>query len=928
MRITAMAIMVIVTLGGSLAAADEGLVLHYAFDEGAGNVLHDKSGSGTDGAIKGAVVWDKSGAGPALVLNGRDTYIDCGTASPFGTKDAATMEFWCKLENHQGGFLSRTTGEQYRDERIVFAFNTYSTDLRLMVVLADGKAFDGSTVTTKPPLNAWTHITLTFDGAAVSAYYNGKKVYGFRQTIAPDAKGVPLRIGYIEGMGTPFMKGLINEVRLYNRALSEEELQGHFAAQAGAKGLNLAALCKIEATAFPLPRRGQLLVEVGIQGPCPADAALDVALKPSAAAAPICKTVAMRPGADKLRVYFDMTGFAAIADGEVTATIKDKAGSRMGQPAADKFSWPAQSGPQLDRSGVKVLNNLVSELLSKSSLQPLPSQEFSFTNPADGWVFISSTVQVEAEGRACISLDSAQKEEAVIIHSAGAASVQEAMRWLRQGKHVLKLWCDGKAQVKSLVVRAIPELIYCEYPDNPHISPYGPYDWNFLQHDVLPNANVLIVQPGLLEKDKTHVEAWKKMGKRWITICGIPQADADVAATTDRAFKQWSGQAGFQHPLADGVIVDEFIDGWNEPKYAAWAAVVERLYADPKLHDRVLYPFTAVQPLYRGKTSAAFGDAVIGHGGRIVEEIYIPEQATPVLADKACDQLRDTVIGWEKARPGATRNLILALGYLSAWESLNIDPSVDFKVFMDLQMNAIANDPALLGLYGLLYYKSSYCDEETVRWAGRLYRHYAIEGKRNLLSEELGFAYLPSHIQNPDFDDGLAGWTVAPAEDGSVRVGSFNGWSWLEGRYPKTMKGNNVLLTRRSAQKPNIVSQTIKNLKPGVLYSLKMFTADYQDMLNGRSVKQKHAVSVRIEDAELAPGKSFQEIIPNCYAHALGKFNSSNQAWLNYHWRVFRAAKPTARLVISDWADAQAPGGPVGQELMCNFIEVQPYLPD
>jgi len=47
---------------------------------------------------------------------------------------------------------------------------------------------------------------------------------------------------------------------------------------------------------------------------------------------------------------------------------------------------------------------------------------------------------------------------------------------------------------------------------------------------------------------------------------------------------------------------------------------------------------------------------------------------------------------------------------------------------------------------------------------------------------------------------------------------------------------------------------------------------------------------------------------------------------MNYHWRVFRAKGKTARLRVSDWQSDTAPGGRVGQELIYNFIEVQPYL--
>ena len=84
----------------------------------------------------------------------------------------------------------------------------------------------------------------------------------------------------------------------------------------------------------------------------------------------------------------------------------------------------------------------------------------------------------------------------------------------------------------------------------------------------------------------------------------------------------------------------------------------------------------------------------------------------------------------------------------------------------------------------------------------------------------------------------------------------------------------------------------------------------------------------------MIPEKSFQHAFPNYYAHT-GPFSRKNQPWLNFHRRIFRAKAKTARLTITDWVSdpstgsGQAkPGGPAGagQELMFNFIEVQPYL--
>ena len=59
-----------------------------------------------------------------------------------------------------------------------------------------------------------------------------------------------------------------------------------------------------------------------------------------------------------------------------------------------------------------------------------------------------------------------------------------------------------------------------------------------------------------------------------------------------------------------------------------------------------------------------------------------------------------------------------------------------------------------------------------------------------------------------------------------------------------------------------------------------------------------------------------------------GPFNRESSFYLTYHRVVLRAKTPEATLTISDWAGDTGPGGDIGQELMYNFIEVQPYLED
>jgi hypothetical protein len=353
---------------------------------------------------------------------------------------------------------------------------------------------------------------------------------------------------------------------------------------------------------------------------------------------------------------------------------------------------------------------------------------------------------------------------------------------------------------------------------------------------------------------------------------------------------------------------------------------VRAIYSDPRYAGKQFYPFVYGRPMYESESAAIFANAVMDNNGVITTEHYFQEKPTAEAATADFMRMRDEVLGWQKFRPDSNRHMLFAMGYMAAPpETLNIDPSVDFKVFLDMEMHFIANDPAFTGLYGIQHYLNSYADEETVRWAARLYRHYGIEGKKSLLSDRYGFRYKLEHITNPDFDEGTAGWTTAAAEDGGIRPGKMDGWSWLEGRWRRTTKGDNFLVMKRGGAGRSSVSQEIRNLEPGKLYSLKLISADYQDIAGGVSDKNVPELSIGLDDVKLVRSKCFDNPIESCYDHNLGSFNRDHRAWMTYHWRVFRAKGRTARLTISDGAPDGKPLGPAGQEIMFNFVEVQPY---
>jgi hypothetical protein len=379
------------------------------------------------------------------------------------------------------------------------------------------------------------------------------------------------------------------------------------------------------------------------------------------------------------------------------------------------------------------------------------------------------------------------------------------------------------------------------------------------------------------------------------------------------------------HPLMNGILIDEF-SGGDVPIYETYRASVEKLYEAPTVKGRPIWAYGA-GPLAEPGRAQEFTKALFNNGGYACLERYLTEPPTRTQAETLIEQaIGHRMDLWEREFPEYMHRVGMVLGYSCEPEiSLNVDPTVDYRVFQDMQVRFLATYPRLFGLGGIQEYHSGYCDEENVRLAGRLFRHYAIEGNT---APYLDDPYELTHISNPDFADGLEGWAISEAEEDSIEPRSYKGHKDLQGRWPGTTIGDTFLWSQRSSEAPNTFRQQIMNLEPGRLYSLKMITGDYQDLISEVSEEKLHAVSVSIDGAHVidGPKTSFQTTFHNSYSVRLGKFGKGHWYWMNYHWHVFRAEGTTAQLTVTDWASPEAAGGPVGQELMFNFIEVQPYI--
>lgn len=553
---------------------------------------------------------------------------------------------------------------------------------------------------------------------------------------------------------------------------------------------------------------------------------------------------------------------------------------------------------------IRVLNNLVSELMDARARGLLQSPRIEFMNPRDGWVWFGVAGNCE------------------LALGDDRLPVGEAMRLLPAGRHVLQV----SGAPNDVAVRAIPALVYNLYPSGTQIAPFGPNTWERLRKHTLPSSNM--IESHVV--DVPEQKEWTAQGKMWLANVQAPGLLDTKDWTEEKLLELWRNpgmstahaeRPGLELAKVSGMQVDEYYPGAKSTRFPVpLARSLARFAESPEAAGKFWIPFTAGK--YGATPDNLLLRTVLGAGWPFSEEVYAGEMPTEEEnLSRLRTQFRSVAESYESALPGSVRRMIFTpmdayLPYCTA----NRYPQADFRVHLDMQMQLLANDPAFFGLWGVQPYRSNYVDEEILNCMGRLLRHYGIEGKTaRLLSDP----YELRHVTDPDFEQGTTHWQVTAAEEGATGAGQFAGYGTLEGRYPPSAAGDTFLRLKRSAKRPNILSQKLQALEPGRIYSLKLFSADHGDLLSGKSRKATQTVSITLDGADVLPG-AFRYPFRSC--REVKPFTAKMPFWMTYHWLRFRATGPTARLVITDWAKPGEPGAPIGQELILNFVELQPAM--
>ncbi len=998
--ITVLGALLVMAVPGGCAVSEEGLVAHWSFDAGSGEVARDLTGHGHDATINGPE-WARSPRGHALRFDGEDDTVAYADVDSMMIEGDMTLMVWLRTRAADGADTNRLifgdsgAGVERNLNLRISSYNVimfeWANGTSNAILRADDDVLDGS----------WRHLAVVADWSdqkRVTLFVDGDPTAEMRMPLPISRAPTPGRMSGQWAGGC--LKGDLDDIRLYDRALSVEEVreaftggaalqvgrsqtvfgqhQGapaaamttslknwtdetldvHLQAPGGERDLSLEPSDEVALPvgyaelASMFDARSDLLL-VSDSEPAHLTVTTDydgfedvqqADVQPETYLQPIRVTVEnpwrrdMAPGRTEqiamraeLPVAQDLRERCALEIALTSRETADVVAERRIEGPSDveeiafdaaDLPWGAYDvraalvnpeGRELCATAplatvlpggdqqIVVLNNLCSELMNARERGLLAADNLAFMNPRDGWCFFS------VEGDATVALDG----EELPLRRWDDDQPAEAMRLLPAGRHVLAI----NGEPSQVIARAIPALVHNVYPTAPRIRPFGEHTWERLADWTLPNAN-------MIESHKAEIpEAaeWVEMDRSWILNRSAP-GRRGTDPSVEEMLAYWRGAPGWGTPRMSGMQVDEYGPSFGREKLTATARSAAMLSADPQFSGKQWIPF--VVRMYGTDAAELFMKTTLAAGWPFSIERYIGE--LPAEQEDR-EQIEALLVGeaeaWDAAYPGSLRRAIMTLMYAYLpYCTTNRCPTADFRVHLQMQMEVLATHPAWFGLWGVQPYRANYVNEEILDYMGALLRHYCIEGNTEPLIED---PYELTHVLNPDFKNGTDHWATDPAQEGSITTDEFAGYGTLQGRYPWASMGETFLVMERSGEAPNVAAQQITGLQSGRLYSLKVITADRQDLIAGESRDAPCAVTVAVEGADVQEG-AFS--YPFVSARGPKPFTRDHPFHMVYHYVQFRATAPTARLTLSDWESADDPGGPVGQETIFSFVEVQPVF--
>ena len=198
-----------------------GLLAYYPFDGDA----RDASGNGHSGTVEGAILAsDRFGeANRAYEFAGVSERIVIPASPAFELRTNISISAWVKRGEvgHFDPILCKEDHQPNGTSHFHFRINTNG---RLAFYFYIG-AWAGGEATGVVADTAWHHVAVTYDGQWIRFFIDGQGAGEISETRGMWPAGEPLQVGEAQAAGFSYLKGIVDELRIYNRPLPGAEIQ-------------------------------------------------------------------------------------------------------------------------------------------------------------------------------------------------------------------------------------------------------------------------------------------------------------------------------------------------------------------------------------------------------------------------------------------------------------------------------------------------------------------------------------------------------------------------------------------------------------------------------------------------------------------------------------------------------------------------------
>lgn len=197
--------------------ASSGLVAAYGFEEAAGTAVNDATQYANKGTMT-SVARTAGKYGQGLDFNSTNAVVTISNSPSLQLANGMTLEAWVNPDS-----ISGDRNIIYKDTWSYCLAGSSSEDPRPN--LSGSFAPQGLFGTGSLPTNTWSHVAGTYDGTTLRLYVNGIEIGNQAQAGSMSVTAGALMIGGNSLVSGKVWTGLIDEVRIYNRALSAVEIQ-------------------------------------------------------------------------------------------------------------------------------------------------------------------------------------------------------------------------------------------------------------------------------------------------------------------------------------------------------------------------------------------------------------------------------------------------------------------------------------------------------------------------------------------------------------------------------------------------------------------------------------------------------------------------------------------------------------------------------